>query len=68
MKTMNVEPDWVGMWKYFIYMQKTNPDSFQNVFSGGEDDKEWIKIKRLGEAGCHSVQEYMDKQQRGEVK
>jgi hypothetical protein len=63
-RILNIEPDFVGLWKYFMHMKQTNIQSFKNVFPDGEDDKEWTKIKRLGEAGCHSVQEYVDQQQK----
>ena len=58
----NLEPNWVGLWRYFTHMKQTNPSSFEAIFPDGEGDEEWVKIKRLGEAGCESVQEYIDQQ------
>jgi len=45
MKTITVEPNWEGVYRYFMYMKKTDPKIFNKVT--GKMGGEWGKLETM---------------------
>ena len=46
-RTINVEPNWEGVWRHFKHIEKTNPSQWSKM--KGQFRDSWIKLQRMAD-------------------
>ena len=46
-RTINVEPNWEGVWRYFKHIQKTSPGQWSKM--KGQFRASWINLQRMAD-------------------
>ena len=46
-RTINVEPNWEGVWRYFKHIEKTSPSQWRKMKGSFRDS--WIKLQRMAD-------------------
>ena len=46
-RTINVEPNWEGVWRYFKYIEKTSPSQWRKMKGSFRDS--WIKLQKMAD-------------------
>jgi hypothetical protein len=46
-RTINVEPNWEGVWRFFKYIEKTDPTQWSKM--KGQFRDSWIKLQRMAD-------------------
>jgi hypothetical protein len=63
-RTINVEPNWEGVWRFFKHIEKTSPGQWKKM--KGEFRDSWIQLQRMADKKgwvAESVNEALSKQQ-----
>jgi hypothetical protein len=63
-RTINVEPNWEGVWRFFKHIEKTSPGQWKKM--KGEFRDSWIQLQRMADKKgwiSETVKEALSKQQ-----